>query len=187
MKIGKRVLCWLLLSVFIGSMCACSNVGEDNSDRDQMGMEEEIEENDRGSDPANTPEEHSDDSAGMEDESAESSEANMAEEPSDDREELKRLSKEFAEIYFNRDVDKIPGYLTVPYEWDHKEVYPHDGAAPDYTIKGLDTVEETDIGSVKTVWAEFKSSEQDDYFQYLRMEFIKQEDGWKIKFYGLEI
>ena len=44
-------------------------------------------------------------------------------------------------------------------------------------------IEET--GSIQVLSLEFKDSNYDMYI-YLTMEFVKQEDGWKIQFYGLE-
>jgi len=187
MKIGKKVLCWLLLSVFIGSMCACSDIGEENSDQNQTGMETQIAENGRENDPANTPEEEQpDNGAEVEDESAEGSEANTAAAQSYDKEELKRRAELFAEVYFSRKVDNIPAFLADHFVGDHKAVYPFDGTVTEYTIKGLDHVEDVEIGTVQTISIEFKDSEEDDSYLYLTIEFIKQEDGWKIQFYGLE-
>ena len=47
-------------------------------------------------------------------------------------------------------------------------------------------MEKAEIGSIQTASVEFKNTEQDDSYLYLTIEFIKQEDGWKIQFYGLE-
>ena len=176
----------MLLFVFIGSMCACSDNGQENSDREPAGMEDEIGENGRESDPANTPEEQPDDGAGTEDESAEGGEANAPAARSDDSEALRSRAEQFAEVYFGRKVDNIPVFLADHFVGDHKAVYPFDGTVTEYTIKGLDTALEAGVGTTKTVSVEFKDSEQDDSYLYLTIEFIKQEDGWKVQFYGLE-
>ena len=83
-------------------------------------------------------EEGANDNAGMEEVSAENNEMDLEKERSNDSKELQTLTEEFAKVYFGRDAEKIPGFLTVPYEWDHKAVYPFDGTVTDFTIKGLD-------------------------------------------------
>jgi|GEM_PF-7044231 len=186
MKIRKRMLCWLLLLVFIGSMCACSDNGQENSGRDPAGMEEQIGENSGENDLANTPEEQPDDGAGTEDESVEGGEANASEAQSNESEALRSRAEQFAKVYFSRNVDSIPAFLADNFTGEFKAVYPFDGTVTEYTIKGLDTALEADVGTTKTVSVEFKDSEQDDSYLYLTIEFIKQEDGWKVQFYGLE-
>lgn len=101
-----------------------------------------------------------------------------------DAKAVKEIAEEFAEAYFRGDKDSIQSHLTTPYEWDI-EVYTDTGAIDNLTIKGLTEIGKEEIGSSKVISIEYKNSENEDTFQYLTLEFMKQEDGWKIQFYGI--
>jgi len=158
MKKGKSALCWLLAAVLVVCLCACADEEGDHPDRDQPGTETVTE----------------------------NGQANPATEPSYDSEELKERAEQFAEAYFRRDADTIPAFLADSFDGEFRAVYPLDGTVTDFTVKGLDGMEDVSIGDVRTASVEFKDSEQDDSYLYLTIEFIKQEDGWKVQFYGLE-
>lgn len=100
-----------------------------------------------------------------------------------DAREIKDVAEKFAAAYFSGDIDTVQSCLTTPYEWDI-EVYAGTEIISDFILKGLeDTGEEA--GS-RVISLEYKRNEQEDSFQYLTLEFIRQEDSWKIQFYGTE-
>lgn len=109
---------------------------------------------------------------------------------SEDGQEIKSIAENFAAAYFGGDTDTMQSYLTNPYEWE-VEVYEGldtagAGAISDLTLKGLTDIGNGAIGSTRVISLEFRDSNMDDRFIYLTMEYVKQEDGWKIQFYGLE-
>lgn len=81
-------------------------------------------------------------------------------------------------------MDTVKSCLTTPYEWDI-EVYMGTETISNQTLKGLTDIGENEIGSIKVISLEYRNNEQDT-FQYLTLEFVKQKDGWKIQFYGIE-
>ena len=103
-----------------------------------------------------------------------------------DGQQIKGIVEEFAVAYFSGDKESIQNYLATPYEWDI-DIY---GGAADtvsnMSIKGLTEIGENDTGNVCVVSLEYKSSPESDMFQYLTIELIKQSNGWKIQFYGIE-
>lgn len=109
---------------------------------------------------------------------------------SEDGREIKGIAENFAAAYFSGDTDTIQSYLTSPYEWDI-EVYEGldttgAGTISELTLKGLTNIGQEESGSIQVISLEFKDSHFEDMFIYLTIEFVKQEDGWKIQFYGLE-
>lgn len=103
-----------------------------------------------------------------------------------DGQQIKGIVEEFAVAYFSGDKESIQNYLATPYEWDI-DIY---GGAADtvsnMSIKGLTEIGENDTGNVCVVSLEYKSNPESDMFQYLTIELIKQSNGWKIQFYGIE-
>lgn len=100
--------------------------------------------------------------------------------------ELQELVDQFTAAYFSGDQETLQGYLTNPYDWD-VEVYAGTEVISDFTIKGLTAgTKEEETGSSKVVSIEFQEQEMEDTYQYLTIEWIKQEDGWKVQFYGIE-
>lgn len=102
-----------------------------------------------------------------------------------DEQEIKNASETFAAAYFSGDLDTVKSYLITPYDWDI-DVYPGTGSLSEFTLKGLTDIGHKGIGSVQVVSLEFRDSDYPDMFFYLTLEFIKQEDGWKLQFYGIE-
>ena len=123
--------------------------------------------------------------AGMPEESASVAEE-TTEELSEDALEVKNIADVFCTAYFDRNIEVIKKYLSSSYEAPVK-VLDSAEEVTDITVKGLADIKEADIGDGYTVSCEFKPNAQSDTFQYLTLEFIKQEDGWKIQAYGLEL
>lgn len=121
------------------------------------------------------------DNPALESESTQTLEENL----SLDGQEIQYIAEKFATAYFSGDMETVKSCLTNPYEWD-VEVYEGTETINDLTIKGLADISEEEIGSSKVISIEYKSSETEDTFQYLTLEFVKQKDGWKIQFYGME-
>lgn len=103
---------------------------------------------------------------------------------SDDAQEIKSIAENFVAAYFSGDTDAVQSCLTNPYEWDI-EVYKA-GTVSELTLKGLADIGVEKVGSTQVISLEFRDCNLEDMFLYLTIEFIKQEDGWKIQFYGLE-
>lgn len=109
---------------------------------------------------------------------------------SEDGQEIKSIAQNFAAAYFSGDTDTIQSYLTAPYGWDI-EVYEGldttgAGTISEITLKGLTDIGKEETGSIQVISLEFRDSNYEDRFIDLTIEFTKQEDGWKIQFYGLE-
>lgn len=100
-----------------------------------------------------------------------------------DAKAIQTLATNVSKAYFMKDTDAIKEYLTTPYDWDIG-VYQGDADVVGYQIKGLDNIENQEIGDICTVSVEYMES--DDTLKYLTIEFVKQSDGWKVSFYGLE-
>ena len=106
----------------------------------------------------------------------------------EDRLEIEAIANRFAEAYFTGDTSTIGTYLVSPYQYNSHDVFSEGGEiSSEKAIKGLEAVGDEQIGARKTVWVEFKTSKYPDMYIYLRIDFIKHEDGWKVDFYGLEI
>lgn len=108
-----------------------------------------------------------------------------------DSEEIKKTANEFAAAYFSGDTAALQSYLADSYEGDidvYKGLSDTTGAGilSGFTLKGLTDAGKEEIGSTKVVSLEFTDSNCGDMFLHLTMEFVRQEDGWKIEFYGLE-
>lgn len=109
---------------------------------------------------------------------------------SEDGQEIKSIAENFVAAYFGGNTDAVQRYLSSPYEWDI-EVYEGldtagAGTISGLTLKGLADTDIKEIGSTHVISFEFRDSNHEEIFLYLTIEFIKQEDGWKIQFYGLE-
>lgn len=115
---------------------------------------------------------------------------NSEETLSEHGQEIKTIAEGFAEAYFSGNTDIIQSYLVDPYEWDI-EVYEGldatgAGTISELTWKGLTDEGKEENGSTEVISLEFRDSNYEDMFLYLTIELIRQEDGWKIQFYGLE-
>lgn len=107
---------------------------------------------------------------------------------SEDAEQLQEIAKLFADAYFSGDTETIKKYLTTPYEWDI-EVYSNSENTPDVstlTINGLSGIDNKNVEDVCVLSLQYKSPVADDMLEHLTLEFVKQSDGWKIQFYGIE-
>lgn len=113
------------------------------------------------------------------------SNSNTEESLSSDGQEMKRIAEEFVTAYFNGDAGSITKFLSVPFEWD-VEVYTGTGTISEVSLKGLTDIGEKENGSVQVVSVEYIDSDLGDSYRYLTLEFIKQENEWKIQFYGIE-
>ena len=103
-----------------------------------------------------------------------------------DRQEIREIVDEFTSAYFDGNVDTIQKFLVSTYEWDIS-TYEGTGTISDLTLKGLSDADEYRSGSGRYIVSlEFRDSDYEDSFQYLTFGFVKQEDLWKIEFYGLE-
>lgn len=102
-----------------------------------------------------------------------------------DGQEIESIAEEFATAYFNGDIDTIQNYLTVPYEWNI-DVYTGTGVISEVNLKGLANIGEEETGNIKVVSLEYRDSSIGETLLYLTLEFIKQKEGWKIQFYGIE-
>lgn len=105
---------------------------------------------------------------------------------SEDALEVKSITEVFCTAYFDRNIDEIKKYLASSYE-DDISVLDSSEEVSDISIRGLAKIKEAPIGDRYTVYCEFKPNTQSDTYQYLTIEFIKQEDGWKVQNYGLEL
>jgi len=101
---------------------------------------------------------------------------------SEDAQEIQNIVEEFAAAYFDGNIDAMQKFLASTYEGEI-DVYESTGTISDLTVKGIQ--EEKENGGC-VVSLEFRDSSYEDMFLYLTVIFIKQEDGWKIQFYGVE-
>lgn len=187
-KNGFLVLvCVISITLALGMMTGCS-IMESSSSKIQTGNESLIEESKNNvSSSEGTADNTKIQTAPKQTQKPKESDdtKNLEESLSNDAQEMKRIAEDFASAYFSGDVDTVQSYLTTPYEWDI-EVYKGTGTISEVTLKGLTDIGEEEIGSTQIISLEYKNSEYKDTFQYLTLEFTKQEEGWKIQFYGLE-
>lgn len=99
-------------------------------------------------------------------------------------EALNQAVEAFAGAYFGGDADGVRAYLADSFEGE-AETYPGPGTAERLATRGLGTDKELPVGSTKEISLEFRAGTEDS-FTYLTMMFVKQEDGWKVQWYGLE-
>lgn len=109
-------------------------------------------------------------------------------EPSDSV-QIERIANRFAKAYFAGDVDALKQYLTEPYDWKVEACQNADNAdeVEILAIKGLADIGEKEIGDVCVISVEYREPEITDAYRYLTIEFVKEEAGWKIRFYGIEV
>lgn len=189
-KISKPsvLICAVSTMLVLGMMTGCS-IPEPNSAETQadnvLVSEEPTDKDTLGGEPADDSNVPVDLSQTQELEESESDNTQTFEENlSADAKEIKGIAEKFATAYFSGDMDTVQNCLTIPYEWDI-EVYAGTGTISDFTLKGLKDIGK-EAGSIKVISLEYKNNEQEDIFQYLTLEFVKQEGGWKIQFYGME-
>ncbi|MCH5255267.1 MAG: hypothetical protein J1F41_10115 [Lachnospiraceae bacterium] len=101
--------------------------------------------------------------------------------------EIKSIMNTFAAAYFEGDTDTIQQYLVDAYEWD-VDVYDAPDSADEVQINALKGIADDlagNVGDECVASLEFLNPGEDSY-TYLTVEFVKEESGWKIRYYGLE-
>ncbi len=169
------LVCVVSLTLTLGTLVGCSIIEPDSSEPSPT--TNETENNSTSISPETLPTDIQE-SGSVE---------NGGETLSTDGQEIKGIVEAFATVYFSGDKDSIQNYLTTPFEWN-LDVY--EGAADkvsDMSIKGLTEIGEKAIGDICVVSLEYKDSAKSDTFQYLTIELMKQSNGWKIQFYGIEV
>lgn len=102
----------------------------------------------------------------------------------EDYQEIKSIVQEFAAAYFGNDICAVKKYLASTYE-GNVDIYGEIGAINILKIKGLS--DEEKIKSEKCeVSLEFTDSSAEDMLLYLTLTFVKEDEGWKVQFYGIE-
>lgn len=115
--------------------------------------------------------------------SADSSEGSGTHLGAADHQEIQSIVDEFAVAYFDGDADTIRKFLADTYE-GNISTYQGTGTISDLTVKGLSDVDEQRTENVVSL--EYRDSDNADTFRYLTFTFVRQEDDWKIQFYGME-
>lgn len=110
---------------------------------------------------------------------------------SENEKEITKVAEGFWAAYLSADEGKLKQYLTENYEFDI-DFFPdgRDGHIADeaelLNIKIPDG-ERTDAKENLEISLEFRPSADLDYLEYLTMELVREKDGWKVCFYGLEM
>lgn len=105
----------------------------------------------------------------------------------DNNSEIEDIVNALADAYFAADIDMIQQYLVNPYKWTI-DVYNNPDQADEVNIieiKGIPDNLAGNVGDECVVSLEFKNPGEDS-FTYLTIELIKDEDSWKVEYYGLE-
>lgn len=106
---------------------------------------------------------------------------------SDEALAAKDVAEAFTAAFFAADEETLRQYLADDYEYP-VELYSYPAEmAQNITFRGFDTIEAADNGQTAFVSVQFVNTpESDDSYQYLSIELVKQKDGWKVQFYGIE-
>lgn len=107
-------------------------------------------------------------------------------EEEDPLKEARTLMEDFSKAYFANDTDSIRQYLADSYSGDGKG-FPGDKGAVVESIKDSMDAQNAQVGENYTGAVQFKERENDDYYQYLTIELVREESGWKVISYGLEM
>lgn len=107
-------------------------------------------------------------------------------EEEDPLKEARTLMEDFSKAYFTNDTDSIRQYLADSYSGDGKG-FPGDKGAVVESIKESMDAQNAQVGENYTGAVQFKERETDDYYQYLTIELVREESGWKVISYGLEM
>lgn len=103
-----------------------------------------------------------------------------------DCEEISSIMDEFASAYFDGNADTIQTFLASTYK-GQIETYESAGEVSDLTLKGLSDNDEKKIENGNYVVSmQFRDSSYEDMFLYLTCMLSRQEDSWKIQYYGVE-
>ena len=104
----------------------------------------------------------------------------------EDCQKMNTIVREFAGAYFNGDVDAMEKFLASTYEGP-VDAFEGTGVVSGLTVKGLSDTDEKKMEDGKYVVSlEFRDSDYEDMFLYLTVIFVRQEEDWKIQFYGME-
>lgn len=107
---------------------------------------------------------------------------------SEDAMEIGDIASDFSRAYFDGDQEELRKYLADSYDGDI-EIYPdaEPKVAGMTAVKGLEDIGESQIGDTQVVSLECDRANTGEGLLYLTLEMVKQEDGWKVYFYGLEM
>lgn len=104
----------------------------------------------------------------------------------EDCRKIRTVLDAFAKAYFDGNADLVQKYLASTYEGEI-DTYEGTGTISDLTVKGLSDADEKKIENGKCIVSvEFRDSNYEDMFLYLTLILVKEEDDWKIQFYGVE-
>lgn len=104
----------------------------------------------------------------------------------EDGQKIRAALDGFATAYFDGNADAIQKYLANTYK-GKIDVYESTGVISDLTLKGLSDADGGKNEDGKCIVSlEFRDSNYDDMFLYLTFILVKEEEDWKIQFYGLE-
>lgn len=105
---------------------------------------------------------------------------------STDAQIIQDIVEKFAAAYFYGDGESMAKYLTDSIHWELITYEGNGDSVCAITLKGLEEIKDTRIDDVAVVSLEYKTDANADTFQYLTIELVKQTDGWKIQYYGME-
>lgn len=102
--------------------------------------------------------------------------------------EISEVATAFSMAYFEGDREEIREYLADSYD-DEIEVYTDADRKLTgmIAVKGLEDIGAAEVGDTQSISLECSMADAGEGFLYLTLEMVKQEDGWKIDFYGLEM
>lgn len=104
----------------------------------------------------------------------------------EDCQEIRNLVDGFATAYFNGNIDTMQKFLASTYVGE-VDGYEGTGLISDLTVKGLSDSDDKKIQNGRYfVSLEFRDSSYEDMFLYLTFGLVKQDNNWKIQFYGVE-
>lgn len=107
---------------------------------------------------------------------------------SEDAMEIGGIAADFSRAYFDGDQEELRKFLADSYDGDI-EIYPD--AEPEVAgmtaVRGLEDIGESKIGDTQVVSVACDRANMGEGFLYLTLEMVKQENGWKVYFYGLEM
>lgn len=154
-------------------------------------LNEAAEEQDNTPQPENAPGQGESEEARLQDGQMPADEPDSGRMPdlSEDAREIMQVANAFSMAYFGKDQEVIREHLADSYDEDI-EVYTDSeltGATGMTVLKGLEEVGTCEIGDTRTVSVEYSRAEMGEGFLYLTLGMVKQEDGWKVDFYGLEM
>ncbi len=102
-----------------------------------------------------------------------------------DAQVIEAMVKDFADCYFAGDVNGLKTCLSSAFA---ENLITVDNSTPAYTkIKGLENVGECSVGDSCVISVEYKGDAIWDYYEYLTLDLIKEENGWKVQDYWIEL